>query len=347
MTVMFADDFKGYGTTIALMLNGLYAQVDNSNLVADPDPLASGNVFETAVDSNNGIRLRRVFPAAVTHAGFLLRLWMDSLPSTDQRTLGYGFSNNSNVMQFQLGVSPTGAIVIRDGSFAVEIGRTAGPVLLANAWNHIELDAVASATVGTMEVRVNGVSVLTLTNVNTGTQYSQFRIDNPNSSGVTKIWYAKDLVTRNASGTQNTGFMGTVSVVGRTTASDVAFPWTASHGTVGWSLLDNSPPVDNTDFITAPFPAPAASIFTLTNLPINVTSVRAMITQVRARKVDGGDGNLQASLISSGDTADGSDRPITTAFTYYEDVFEVDPHTAAAWTPAAANAAEFKINRTV
>jgi hypothetical protein len=42
----------------------------------------------------------------------------------------------------------------------------------------------------------------------------------------------------------------------------------------------------------------------------------------------------------------GSNRPITTAFTYYEDVFETDPNTGNAWTPASADAAQLKLNRT-
>ena len=68
---------------------------------------------------------------------------------------------------------------------------------------------------------------------------------------------------------------------------------------------------------------------------------------MRARKSDGGDGNIQTGLISGGAEVDGSNRPITTAFTYYEDVFEIDPANAAPWTPASADAATFKINRTV
>lgn len=347
MAILFADDFKGYGTSTAFMLNGLYAEIANSTLSTDPDPSATGVVFQTAVSSTNGIRLRRIFPANYTTAGFAFRVWLDALPTSTTQTLTIGFSDASNTGQIFLSIDTTGRIVIRGGaSFGTVLATTAGPVIVANAYNHIEMKSVASATVGSFEVRVNGVPVLTGSSLNTGTQYSQFRIDNPNSIGSFVNWYFKDLVLWNTAGTHNNDFLGTVSVIGLVPSSDVSLNWTPSTGTTGFNLLDNSPPVDGTDYISAGTPPPSPALFNIADLPTNVTSVRALITQIRARKVDGGDGTLQTSLVSSGDTANGADRPITTAFTYYEDVFEVDPHTSASWTPAATNAATLKINRT-
>lgn len=349
MAILFADDFKGYGTNVNLLLDGLYAQLGStSNLTTDPDPSASGPVFICAVNGVNGTRLRRVLPTSYSTAGIAMRLWCATLPPLTNASLFWGFSDNSNNMQFWVGVETTGAISVRLGTnINTVLGATTGPVITSNAWNHIEFKAVAGTTTGTFELRVNGVPVLTLSNINTGGGYSQARFDCPNAFGFTQTFYIKDLVCWNSSGTSNNNFLGTVSVIGMVPNSDVSFNWTPSTGTTGFNLLDNSPPLDGTEYITASYPPPAASTFGLSDLPTNVTSVRAMITQVRARKVDGGDGNIQSSLISSGDTANGADRPITTAFTYYEDVFEVDPHTSAPWTPAAANAATYKLNRTV
>ena len=52
-----------------------------------------------------------------------------------------------------------------------------------------------------------------------------------------------------------------------------------------------------------------------------------------------GGGNLQMAMKSGASTGLGSDRPMTVAFTYWQDVFEVDPATSAQWLPAAVNAA--------
>lgn len=332
MAILFAEDFKGYGTSPSLMLNGLYAQI-GGNLVTDPDPNASGVVFQAQINGVNGTVLRRVFPSNYTTAGFALRLWLAALPSATSQTPAFMFSDASNNAQFWLEITTTGAMNIRQGSnYSAILATTTGPVVTANAWNHIEIKAVASATVGTIEIRVNGIPVLVTGAINTGTQYSQFRLDKPNPFGISLDFYVKDLICWNSSGSYNNNFMGTVSVLSMVPSSDTSFNWTPSTGTTGWNLLDNSPPLDDSEYITAVTPPPAASTFGLTDLPTNVTSVRAMITQVRARKSDGGDGNIQASLISAAATANGADRPITTAFTYYEDIFEVDPNTSAPWT---------------
>ena len=68
---------------------------------------------------------------------------------------------------------------------------------------------------------------------------------------------------------------------------------------------------------------------------------------VRARKIDGGDANLQTSLISGGDVDPSADRPITTTFTYWYDISETDPDTGNAWTPASFDAANVEIDRTL
>lgn len=349
MSILFADDFMGYGMDSSLLLNGLWGSVVNAPIVADPDPNAPAGSLALRF-SSFGNSARHVFlVGAVDTAGVAMRLWMPGLPIFTANCIR--MLDGSNACQCCMTITPTGGIQIRKGGMpgATLLAETAVPVLTANAFHHIEFRVDCDVAVGAAEVRVDGISVLIVTGVNTGTALQVgFGTTQDNGDGTSsRTDYIKDLVVWDGDGTHNNDFLGTVSVVGLTTNSDVSLNWTPSTGATGWPLLDNSPPLDGSEYITAPFPAPAAAVFGLTNLPINVTSVRALISQVRARKVDGGDGNLQNSLVSSGDTVNGSDRPITTAFTYYEDVFETDPHTAASWLPAAVDAVNLKINRTV
>jgi hypothetical protein len=112
-------------------------------------------------------------------------------------------------------------------------------------------------------------------------------------------------------------------------------------------LLNESPPND-TGYIYAGDPPPAASILNVEELPAEIVGVRGIISVGRSAKSDSGDGNLQMSLSPNGtDWDDGADNPVSTAFTYYYDVSEVSPDTTAAWTPVEVNALEFKLNRTV
>lgn len=115
----------------------------------------------------------------------------------------------------------------------------------------------------------------------------------------------------------------------------------------GFSQINEVTPDDDATFITAgQGPYPAAYQATMTQLPTNVTTVRSVMTIHRSRKTDGGDGNIQASLISGANTGSGTSRPITTAYTYWWDVFENDP-SGSNWNKTLVNALKLKLDRTL
>lgn len=344
MTIEFADDFKGYGTNQSYMADGLYSSV-SLTLVEDPDPNATGNVCYFA---GFGEHLRRPLSGVRDTVGVAARYWFPALNNTS--ALFCRIEDVSIDIQVGLVLTSVGGLQAWKGSPAgggTLIGETTRPVLTANAWNHVEVKAASGA--GTLEIRVNGVSVLDLDSIDAGTGYAQIEWA-PNDQvhgNADQPFYMKDMVVWDGLGTSNNDFLGTVQVLGRTTISDVLTGWTPSHGALQYPLLANSPPVDATDYLSAPNPPPGPSSFGLTQLPTDVTSVKALITQCRVRNTDGGDGNFQSSIVSGTDTSDGDDRPMTSAFVYYEDVHELDPDTSAPFTPAAANAAKLKINRTL
>jgi hypothetical protein len=67
----------------------------------------------------------------------------------------------------------------------------------------------------------------------------------------------------------------------------------------------------------------------------------------RMKKSDGGDCNVQMSLVNGGTPTNGVDRGITTAYTYWADVAETNTLTGLPFTPSEFNATTFKINRTL
>lgn len=101
-------------------------------------------------------------------------------------------------------------------------------------------------------------------------------------------------------------------------------------------------------FVSAADTLPAAAEMSLTDLPADTTTVRALISVVRASNSDGGDGRLQVSLSPNGTNYDaGTDRPLTTAPTFYKDISELSPATSTAWLPSEVNSLRVKFNRTV
>jgi hypothetical protein len=65
----------------------------------------------------------------------------------------------------------------------------------------------------------------------------------------------------------------------------------------------------------------------------------------RSRKSDGGDGGLQVGLISGANTGLGANRQISSAYTYWWDIFDNDPG-GGAWSRPLVNALVLQLNRT-
>lgn len=359
MALLWADNFNIYGTTASLLTNGLYAQrTAEATLAADPDPLSSStNVLRLRQDDGAyslgayGTILRKVVPGGEkTTLGIAFRWWHDFLPEDANQFPAISLNDAANAIQVEIILQPDGSLkAFRN--YSNLLGTTA-PVIIANAFQHVEIKVTIGDSDGAIEIRVDGVEALNLTAIDTkntaNTGIGQVRFHNQFSGSLTSRgspYFVKDFIIWDTSGAQNNNFFGTVSVVDILPDSDVSLGgWAPSSGSTGWDILDNVPPVDAT-YLGAD--TVEAASFTLQNLPSDVTSVRGLMTVVRGANIDGGDGQLQVSMVSGSDEDDGADRQITTAFTYYTDISEQDPATAAPWTRSGVDAANIKLARTV
>lgn len=338
------DNFVIYGTDETLLTDGVYAGIDgNVTLVTDPDGSGGAALRVYSFSGGATTHLRYALQSGpVNKLGIAQRFWFNSLPTSGSNGGRLSWRDVGNTVRAELQVLSTGALQMTVNGVIVE--TTAVPVITANAWWHVEAmydaDGAGSAD---YEVRVEGITVLT------GTVAAHANIPAQVGWGSTTFsggsGYIKDLVLWNGTGALNNSFLGSVLVHNLTPLSDVALNWALVGGASGFSILDNIPPND-AQYIQATDPPPAAYVASLSDLPPETTSVKAVMTMVRAAKSDGGDGSLQVSVVSNGDVGLGADRPITVAQTFWRDVHEVDPDTAAPWLPSAVNAVDMQIDRT-
>jgi hypothetical protein len=452
------DDFTSYGTdggNAARLLNGPYAEASAVTLQADPDPTAGGKFV---LNGGNGGAVRRVLSSPQTVVGMAGRFWPINLSG---ETVFMSVSDTNNVLLCWVAFDASGYIKAyrSDTAGFVLLGTSANPVMIANAWQHMETKFVMDATSGSIQVRREGVTVLNVTGVRTTTDKvgALATIQNTvlyRDAGwplVAVNHYVKDYIVWDGSSTVNNDFFGACQVYKLQPASDVARNWgtqqaaapvantpttsttggtlaagtyfyvvtailstgetvasnevsitttgTTSSNTItwtaplgmtvtgyrvyrgtstgaenvfyapgnvltftdtnaastggtpptdtgtGWNKINDLTPDDDTTFITAASPPPSPYQAALTQLPANVTSVRAVMTMHRSRKTDGGDGFLQASLLSGANTGLGANRAITTAYTYWSDMFDQDP-SGVNWSKTLVNALNLKLNRT-
>lgn len=260
MAITHMDNFTIYGGNNAILLNGVYAQNSSCYLANDPDGVSAGQTLVVPPQYGGGgayALLRHVLPANVTTSGQACRIWMDALPDAgDKRPCPISFKNAGNGFMYNLIVTTTGRLSVRQGGFGgAELAETTNPVITANGWYHLEMKVVIDAVVGSIEVRVEGATVILLENINTGvTPVSQVEICNDpdaTSSGVTMR--IKDFVVWDGTGTYNNDFLGAVMVYNLIPIADVDLNWTPSTGTEGYPILDNMPPND-AQFLSAPNP---------------------------------------------------------------------------------------------
>lgn len=367
MAIIWADFPSGskgiYGDTIALMNNGVWAAVGGDqyvagpSLVADVDPTISTEGIVLGMGPSGVVAAgssfaRFALPSPAATEGIAFRLWLSEMPRNAGISPYISFNDTSNNTIFAIRFLTTGAIEARNAitNSGTQFGVTSGPAITANAYHHIEIKGKADTATGTIEVRVDGTTVLNLSalamsttsiaQIVLGSYMPHTVIPSPNS-------YWKDIVFWDTSGSEANDFIGSQGVFWLPLDGDVTLGgWVPSSGTTGYNLINVSPPVD-TDYISADSTPPAAAEFTFQDLPEDISSVTALVPVVRSQKSDGGDGYVQTSLISETDADAGANRQITTAFTYWWDVSHQDPHTSSPWTVAAVNAATLKIDRTL
>lgn len=361
MAIQWMDDFSSYGTDVNRsnrLLDGVYASVTRFDLQADPDPTSGGGQVLRGFGGGLGGDIRKALSSGQTTVGIASRLWCAALPSVAIAGMcPHVYKDASNNVHITIMVNPSGYLeVYRDGwadsGHRTLLGTTSSPVISANSWKHIESKVVFDATAGSVELRVEGIQVLLLTGIRTlsnvsgaGTTCSMVASNSPQDSSQ-PAFYLKDFIVWDGSGTVNNTFMGSCLVYKIVPQSDSALSWNTSSGLTGYNLINDSTPDDDTNYISAPYPLPASpSSFNLTDLPANTSSVRGVMVIHRSRKTDGGDGNLQASVISGANTGLGTDRPITTAYTYWWDIFDKDP-SGSSWSKTLVNALKLQLNRT-
>lgn len=356
MAIIWAEGFDHYGNTPNggrdAMLAGAWAAFSwgNGNPPAVSAVRARTGLNSLLIDYNffatAGVQCRRVLGTSHIIVGMAAGWYFNSLPDTN-KVHGFEFRNNANACIAFFAIQSDGAIGFYSGSGRTIIASS-DPVITANSWQHIEAKIICDTVVGQVEVRVNGIVVLNVTGINLGSLGStQIVFGMPaDDLGSSLIYYIDDVVTWNDDGLSNNTFLGqqrvqTLLVDGDTAAAD----WTKVGAVTGFDCIDNVPPDGDTSYLSGGT-LNAVSEFTLPDLPPETSAIVGVYVPMMARLDDAGTGSAQASLVSGAAVSLGPDQPLTTAYTYWGGVHQLDPATALPWSKAGLEAAKLRIKKT-
>lgn len=272
--------------------------------------------------------------------------------SLNAGSLCYFLSDTGATYHVALTYDTTGVITARRGNdTGTSLGTTAaGALQLGNVWQYVEVKVTLSDTVGAVVVKVNGVVVLNLTNVDTKNAGTKTTLDavmlgRQNSNSTFNAF--DDLWLLNTKGSTHTDFLGdrrvkTIFPTGAGTQNDFANS-AASAGTNNWSMVDETTAPDTSDYVQDNTVG-HRDTYTFADLSASAQTVDGVAVSIYAQNTDSGTANLAIDARTNGSVSAGPTfTPAVQQFQVYRRQMETNPVTAVAWTPADVNGAEFGI----
>lgn len=272
-------------------------------------------------------------------------------PASAKATLVVGFAYNATgygQTVFEMRDNATQQVTFvtnTDGSVSITragtvLGTSAAGVVPLGQWNYFEAKVTIDNSAGSYEVRKNGVTVLS------GTGKDTQNTANASATNIlfrSSFCYFDDLYIADTSGTANNDFLGDVNVKAYFPDADgTSEQWTLSAGTDSFALLDDNPADDDATYIET---STTGQTTRVTHQDVGSTdTILAVSHVVLARKTDASATGIKLTQFIGGASYDDGTTPaLSTSFTYYERVMDVNPATSGPWSPAAVNAAEFGV----
>lgn len=366
MALLFMDSFDHYATAD---ITEKWTQI----------PTGNGNNYNPTIgaygrNSSQGLRSDKTLTSS-TYLG--LGVAITVAPSGDTCIIGTavryngfsdfytgtGFSENYssppylfyvwNVNEPQFAVRPN-----TDGTLSVfrvasngtgTLLGTTSVSLQANVFAYVEVKVKISDSVGTVDVRINGVSALSLTGQDTqgGTSAAWTSVRMGFTSTTTTRYYVDfdDFVLMDGSGSYNNDFIGDVTIsVLKPNGAGNSTDWTPSAGS-NYQCVDEALVNDDTDYVSSST-LNAKDLYAMEDCAVGA-DIRAIQVVTAMRKGTEGPGKIKHVVRSNSTDYDSSEMSLGgTAYSFNRTIWETDPATAAQWTESGWNAAQVGVKKT-
>lgn len=360
MALLFIDSFDHYGTADILQkwnATTLFGTSATIGITATGRrPLSSAFRWQLGIDvhSLRGSILKSLAPADATCTiGCAI-----NCPSASANVGGITLLmiRDGNSPQVSLRVNSTGTLSVMRGQGDGTVLGTTTATLNVGSYVYIELKVKVDSSVGTVDLRLDGASVLSLTGQNTrntsANQWTSIALGayesiNYVSQGNNKPVDFDDLYVLDGTGAApfNT-FLGDCRVDARMpTGAGASTQWTPTPGLANWQCVDDPSVNYDADTVVAPT-ASLTDTFVVQDVVAGAT-VLAIQHCLNLKKADAGIATVVPIVRHSSTNYAGSGIYPTGGYTYGLQIQTTNPGTGAAWTEADFNACEFGYRRTV
>ena len=240
-----------------------------------------------------------------------------------------------------LEVTSVGSIVVKRGTTDL---TELGLLIVQDVWYYIELKGTMHDTTGSWELRLNGVSIGSDTNVDTqagGTGVIDNMILRGGSASTSRTIY-DDWYFADTSGSDNNDFLGVIKVKSMHPDTDGDLEdWTTSTGTDSTALIDElSPADDDTTYIESSTTADT-TLANYASVPSGTASIKGIVISTHARTTDATNFDLINTVKQGGTEYPQSAQTISNqTYAHYDNIIENDPNTTTAWTESGLNSVQ-------
>jgi hypothetical protein len=342
MSLLWLDGFDNYGTTVGSTVapSGVLGRYYSYAVSSDKFYVGAGRVGGKSLD--------------LTYSISLLHLKSPQLNNTDGTACILGMAINSPLIgstsisilsvydqngdiNCYLKVAPSGHLeVVRSPTTVV---ATSTKPIIFDAWNYIEWQIEISDSATTI-VKLNGETILSATGIDTKYEAGATRVEKFGLYSTNYGALIDDLYILNMNATGASDFLGPIVVSSIRPTSDDTSDWTPSTGTDNYAMVDEVISDDDTTYV-ATSTSGHYDIYGYGDLTYS-TAIPGMVLKSEVRDDAAASPSVYNVIESGTTTSDGTSAVVSSAtYTGVVRVSETDPDTAAAWSAAGVNAANF------
>ncbi len=359
MSIIFFDGFETVGTEIGLAneattrprINLRYAKTEaggspsTTGFYLIDDQFGEGFALNRGINRPNYVRIETLVEADKTYVigcwvhiqsttieGLDVFTVLDSLSGSGENHIGIRIIDNTDLLLFR---DPSG----------VQIARV-NDIIIPGAWHFIEMKCLVDSSAGLAEVRVDGITHINLTSIDTqnfsstvkGVQFGKMSLFGSAVTNTGQDFVAlDDIYVLKTEGGAPDDFLGVKTrIKSHPPEGDNVADWTTSTGTVHHTLVDENG-ADDTDYVETSTDTDRDE-FDLTNMIEAEATIYAV--KIEAEATDEGDTNntLDVEVESGGSRSQTSSTVSDPNDTVYNHYAAVDPQGGGAWTLTRVNA---------
>ncbi len=341
MALQWLDGFESYGVTNGNTAIGALNKYTNS---LGTLTVRAGRLTGHSLSGNSSVVMTT--PAFTANDTWIVGFAYYYIKTTNIEEPVFQLIDGSTV-QSSVNLQPNGELQARKSSGGTSLGFTTGARIRAGVWNYIEIKIKVHASTGTVDIKVNGVSVMSVTGKNT---------DQAASSQATKVALCgatstnqstfDDFYVCDKGGSDNNTFLGPQKVTTIFATGDHGTnQWTPNSGSNHYDRVNENPHDTNTSYVSDAATLPGdieewdyadtgSEITAIKGIMVNTVFENDLVTLH----------HLINHVKSNGTTSDDAGNSgqngtyITSSY-----LLEDDPHTAALWTKTNLDAALFGV----